>query len=425
MRLELKNIGKIDKANVELNGITVIAGENNTGKSTVSKALYAVYNSFYEMEMKVESERQQSIINEFKPIRFEPQLIIHRRLNIIMTLVSNIIDMYSRQPDMESEGITNIIMNECKKLKLKLANSQHELRRISAKIYRILTIPADEIRASIIRKMLVTEFSGQVINVLHNTSGEIYLTDDFMDIRILIDEDGEIKVEKLKNTVFYSKAVYIDDPLVLDDYENVIFGNYYNRKYINHRTHLGSLLFQYRDDELLANEIIVNDKLKTLFSKISVVCRGNIIQDEDMYYYSENASKIRLSIENLSTGLKTFAILKTLLQKNALTENSILILDEPEIHLHPEWQLLFAELIVLLQKEFHLKVLLNTHSPYFLRAIEIYSAKYASREKCKYYLASNIGETSVIKDASDRTEEIYSLLAKPFQTLETESSELC
>lgn len=425
MRLELKNIGKIDKANVELNGITVIAGENNTGKSTVSKALYAVYNSFYEMEMKVESERQQSIANAFKPIRFEPQPIMHRRLNIVLTLTNNLIDVYFQHPDIESDDIANIIRNECKNLRLELSMSQGELGMIAAKIHRILKIPADEIRGSIIRKMLVAEFSGQVINAYHNSPGEIHLTGDSKNIIILIDEDGEIRVEKLENTVFYSQAVYIDDPFVLDDYGEVLYSNFYIKKYLNHRTHLGTLLFQHRDDELLANEIIVNSKLKTLLSKISLVCSGDVVQDDDIYYYRDAVSKVKLSIENLSTGLKTFAILKTLLQKNVLTENSILILDEPEIHLHPEWQLLFAELIILLQKEFHLKVLLNTHSPYFLRAIEVFSAKYGSREKCKYYLASNIGETSVIKDVTGRTEEIYSLLAQPFQTLETESSELC
>ena len=31
MRLELDNVGKISFANIELNGMTVIAGENNTG----------------------------------------------------------------------------------------------------------------------------------------------------------------------------------------------------------------------------------------------------------------------------------------------------------------------------------------------------------------------------------------------------------
>ena len=46
MKLTLKNIGKIGTASVEINGITVIAGENNTGKSTVGRALFAVFNSF-------------------------------------------------------------------------------------------------------------------------------------------------------------------------------------------------------------------------------------------------------------------------------------------------------------------------------------------------------------------------------------------
>ena len=40
MKLTLKNIGKIGTASVEINGITVIAGENNTGKSTVGRALF-------------------------------------------------------------------------------------------------------------------------------------------------------------------------------------------------------------------------------------------------------------------------------------------------------------------------------------------------------------------------------------------------
>lgn len=80
-----------------------------------------------------------------------------------------------------------------------------------------------------------------------------------------------------------------------------------------------------------------------------------------------------LDIVNISTGMKSFIIIKTLLQNGSIDENGIIILDEPEIHLHPEWQLKFAEIIVLLQKEFGLNILLNTHSPYFLNAIEVYS----------------------------------------------------
>ena len=36
MELHIRNIAEIEKADIEINGITVIAGENNTGKSIVT-----------------------------------------------------------------------------------------------------------------------------------------------------------------------------------------------------------------------------------------------------------------------------------------------------------------------------------------------------------------------------------------------------
>lgn len=44
-----------------INGITVIAGENNTGKSTVGKALYIMFNSFLDVKQRVDEERIVSL----------------------------------------------------------------------------------------------------------------------------------------------------------------------------------------------------------------------------------------------------------------------------------------------------------------------------------------------------------------------------
>ena len=49
MKLSIKNVGKLKEADVEINGITVIAGENNTGKSTVGKVLWSIFSSFYKI----------------------------------------------------------------------------------------------------------------------------------------------------------------------------------------------------------------------------------------------------------------------------------------------------------------------------------------------------------------------------------------
>lgn len=38
MNIKINNIAKINSADINITGITVIAGENNTGKSTVGKA---------------------------------------------------------------------------------------------------------------------------------------------------------------------------------------------------------------------------------------------------------------------------------------------------------------------------------------------------------------------------------------------------
>ena len=113
-------------------------------------------------------------------------------------------------------------------------------------------------------------------------------------------------------------------------------------------------------------------------------------------------------------------IMKTLLLNGHLSENGTIVLDEPEVHLHPEWQLIFAELIVLLQKEFNMHILLTTHSPYFINAIEVYSAKHKVNEKCKFYLAENDGNISKFNDVTNDLSPIYRKLSRPLQELEDE-----
>lgn len=78
----------------------------------------------------------------------------------------------------------------------------------------------------------------------------------------------------------------------------------------------------------------------------------------------------------------------------------------------------FAELIVLLQKEFGLHILLSTHSPYFLRAIELCCMKYGVKGKKFYLISSDDRGFSVLEDVKSQVDKIYKLLAEPFQVLE-------
>ena len=78
-----------------------------------------------------------------------------------------------------------------------------------------------------------------------------------------------------------------------------------------------------------------------------------------------------------------------------MNAKSLLIIDEPEVHLHPEWQVKFAEILTLLQKEIDIHILLTTHSPYFLQAIDVFSRKamiYGVNNKKSENLIKNILE---------------------------------
>ncbi|NLI62684.1 MAG: ATP-binding protein [Methanosarcinaceae archaeon] len=184
----------------------------------------------------------------------------------------------------------------------------------------------------------------------------------------------------------------------------------------NHRDTLKEKLL--RDSKDLLETIKTDEKLKDIYTKLEYIKLGELKYRNNIARYE--ADDLSINAENIAAGLKTFVIIKTLLENGSLENDGTMILDEPEIHLHPKWQLLLAELIVLIQKVFNMHILLNTHSPYFLHAIEVYSKHHGISKKCRYYLTELDEEekTAHIKEVTGNTEEIYKLLAEPFDTLE-------
>lgn len=229
-------------------------------------------------------------------------------------------------------------------------------------------------------------------------------------------------MSEIKNSInLKTEALYIDDPFILDSKNIRFFFRRYDT-YFQHRYHLLARILRTSKKNTL-QEIVDNNRMKKIYSTITKICDGDITVEGSRFgltFETENVGRKLLEFSNISAGLKTFAIIKTLLQNGSLEENGTIILDEPEVHLHPEWQVVFAEIIVLIQKEFNMHILINTHSPYFLNAIEVYSEKHNIVDRCKYYKAINEGSYSTIKDCTENIDEIYRQLSKPFQDLENE-----
>jgi len=170
--------------------------------------------------------------------------------------------------------------------------------------------------------------------------------------------------------------------------------------------------------------LLIDENLSIIEDHLNRAGKIKILKNKERYFYnSYEDDQNKIDIKNASTGLKTFIIIRMLLENGSLQKNGTIILDEPETHLHPDWQIIFAELIVLLNKYLGMHILINSHSPYFVRAIEVYSAKHKLADKCRYYLSYNDEETGLsdIKEVSNSINEIYSKLAEAFDILEQES----
>jgi len=117
---------------------------------------------------------------------------------------------------------------------------------------------------------------------------------------------------------------------------------------------------------------------------IKTIIEGEFIEDNGSFIFKKEDKDIELS--NVAMGIKYFGILQVLSNSNYLYKGQILILDEPEVHLHPQWQLKLAEIIVDLVKQ-GVKILINSHSPYMIEALQRYGQK--ANIPTDFYLADD------------------------------------
>lgn len=402
MELSLKNIGKIREAVIVLDGITVIAGENDTGKSTISRALFLILDSFYDVQKKVEQETERSLLKCLFFFRRKEDSI--NSLAFVRNIMEHS-DEFIESPSLLRDHL---------KKHLKSVNEE-AFDQLNEEFLECLQISEEEIFSSILEKNIDDEFYGQIQNIHTKRTAEIHFSSKNLNASLEIEEGG--LAWSGKSIGRDTSVLYLDNPVILNSLRDNLL---HLEGYAGHQQKLKSKLTSEQEKATIVEEIITTKKLDRVYKMISKVFDGEIVAKDLRYGWQKGTEEEFLNIKNLSDGLKTFAILKTLLLNGSIQTGSVVILDEPEIHLHPEWQLLFAEIIVLLHKEFDLYILLNTHSHYFLDAIETYSQKHDVVNSCRYYLASLDGNFASIEDVTGNTEEIYKKLARPLQRLENE-----
>ena len=295
MKIKLHGIGIIKDSEIELNGLTVITGANNSGKTTVGKVVYSLFDAVSDLPDKTETY---------------PCLIDCTRENISQTLKAEFAEQI--QPVEAAVKNSSIVISDANRT-----------------IFRI--------------------------NIVNNE----------------IADNGE----PIYFGSTFRKVFFIDSPFVLNSLNDDISQSAFSRTY-HHDVRLSHIL-----KELTNN--ILEKQCSKIMAKINEVVNGDFVFSKNCSYYVDKGCKLPFS--NMSAGLKMFSILKLLLSSRVLINSTILTLDEPEAHLHPAWQNKFAEILVMLVKELNVKVLLTSHNPNFVLAIDAFMRKYEINNKTNFY----------------------------------------
>ncbi len=397
MELIINHIGKVSSADIKLDGITVICGENNSGKSTVGKVLFCYFNSMCDFESKINRQRDTEIMASIwrRVVSSEP-------LSSYKKISDELLSYIESTDEHTSENIYQFL-EQFPQIKQK--------KDAANDIYSIITTPNGSLFNEYIFRYFMDIFNQQLKT--ENVSAKTAFVKTIFRNGINSVRFYQKKCVLKQEVPIMHHAYYIDNPFVLD--------------YLN--SHLSFRLLDELDRNVIntiqeaqreqsANKMVDifdsvanKEKLDTVREILKRAYSGDTIIKNGVYFYHEGSRDI--DFRNISTGLKTFALIERLLESGKLKPKDVLILDEPEIHLHPEWQLIYAELIVLLQKVFDLTILIVTHSFHFFESLLFFVDKHGISERGNYYIPRETPEGFEISSSENSIHEMMKSLSNP------------
>lgn len=390
-KLSIPDYRAIGDTTIVNDGITVIAGANSSGKSTLSRLWYYLVNSLSQSESLMVNRGAHDIqsilryifdaLNSGSDISWQEQRALYRQLSSI-----------SRVTDLNAlNGAAEKFINDATPL-----------------LARLLTQGSDEVKARIVTFLQVTqqshvtatdifaEYRARVQKVLDQIAGylerkplQVLLqiieerSEDLNDLpsNLSFAEDGvELLGKSFKKPLALRKAIYIDTPMAVNDV--AIDHNYWQTlkslmtgDNTNSPSHEIDIL-QRRINKVLHGEIGVVDDPATSIKTLT--------------YNRKDGLSIKLT--NAATGIKTFAYLQRLLSTGSLNNGTMLIIDEPEAHLHPQWIVECADVLVRLHAELGVKVMITSHNPDMVSALRTIAEAKNVLGSTKFYLAKPIAD---------------------------------
>lgn len=433
INLEVQQFRAIQNANIDLNGITVVAGENGCGKSTLSKLLYntikishnydaiikqrlnqelkdiinALYSTLRDVSLDnyhietAEDKSENKIDNRWVNRTSRRALIIKSdedifdyrdRIFTYIEQVENYLQIrlnqyyHNRQINIHTSLFDEDDLSRYNKY-------PSRMDRILKLMYNTVYNNDDEISSNSNVDTLFSSLRSKIDEAVQKANNRL----DYRPISCFLDElssafsqnidnirfnlyelDSPIidwTHEMLNPTNLVQDCVYIDTPMAI--------GHQYSSD-----LYWDDLSDTLRQSKPIFNNNIISEINSTIAD--SNIISGQVFYDDNMinngFAYKRNDGHI-FDLEECATGIKSFGILQMLLQNGILSKNTLLIIGEPEAHLHPQWIVEYARIIVLLNKKLGVKFFITSHNPDMVSAIRYIAEKENILTNINFYLA--------------------------------------
>ncbi|WP_163146892.1 AAA family ATPase [Bifidobacterium ramosum] len=461
MRLIVDQVGRINHASVALDGITVLVGANNTGKSSLGKSLFALIDSFRDFPAEKHRQMHRSIRNRLRlfltaDVSYRDNLyrlssrVADDLTDVLFTIYHDNNDNLSLEQISEVFSRYRIDTNQPRFSREKwseedlsnLTRKIHDIQQtaeIRERIARLLALKDDDFASEFISSTFRGMFDGQVTNLITGAENAHVklLNHDRSIAEAIIPRNGQAKaVVRLDRQL---RAIILDDPRIADD----VFGHGAMGSGIRGRNVFGSyeyerLSWQHLADEhmkdpfpeeqeadsdsTVADMILTQQDVNVALQRLNQAYPGKIIRGEmNSTVLSDDAPvKEPVHLANASMGSKAMMLIRYLFEEGKLHEGDFLILDEPEIHLHPHWQISYARFIVTVAQRLGVRILIATHSPYFLQALVDYSRLHEfTKQTVVYSSVMQQDETISFKQEDESgIARIFTDMAAPFIQIE-------
>lgn len=393
--IKIKNLGKLKQGEIEIRPLTILTGENGTGKSFFTKSLYSILSVINKNALHIEIveniKRIEALLSAFIENINRISETDRFRVQILQTKLQELEENLS---SVSEEGITIYLAFSSSCFEnvdgflsafddyLKEIVSKPTKQRSVAKIISTLKQRFKSLRNSLANS---NDSYAQLLEA--NLGVEIKENFQIADLSELV-SFGENKCEissDLFNITLGSRGIefslehkFINE---VSDLSRVVFfespaywkvrNALIQAKQLSRKSDLtGVPKYFYDLEQTLTTKSTENTpEISQLADTLQKALGGKFsFKNGSFTFQDDSGNEIPKNL--VSFGMTNLGMVQTLLTNNVITKGSFVFFDEPETNLHPQWQVLLMQTLIELA-EHDINVVIATHSIDMIKALEV------------------------------------------------------